>query len=69
MPVDRVEAELILQRPGAAAPTLLLPLSSAEAGIYMGSLTLPSSGRWLLELRIKQNGIVHFHNIQELVAS
>ncbi|OYY80422.1 MAG: hypothetical protein B7X93_02885 [Hydrogenophilales bacterium 17-61-9] len=69
LPVDRVEAELSLQRPGAARPTLTLPLSAAEAGIYMGSLGLPGTGRWLLELRLRQNGIVHFHSIQELVAS
>ena len=69
LPVDRVEAALILQRPGAASPTLTLPLHAAEAGIYRGSLTLPSAGRWLLELRLKQNGVVHFHSIQELVAS
>lgn len=69
LPVDRVEAELSLQRPGAAAPTLTLPLHAAEAGVYTGSLALPSTGRWLLELRLKRGGVVHFHNIQELVAS
>lgn len=68
LPVDRVEAELSLQRPGAARPTLTLPLRAAEAGIYMGSLSLPSAGRWLLELHLRQNGVVHFHSIQELVA-
>ena len=69
LPVDRVEAALILQRPGATKPTLLLPLTANEAGVYTARLSLPSAGRWLLELQIKQNGIVHFHNIQELVAS
>ena len=69
LPVDRVDAELSLQRPGAAAPTLTLILQSTEAGVYMGSLTLPASGRWLLELRLKQDGKVHFHNIQEMIAS
>lgn len=68
LPVDRVDAELSLQRPGAARPTLTLPLRAAEAGIYMGSLSLPGAGRWLLELRLRQNGVVHFHSIQELVA-
>jgi len=69
LPVERVFAELSLQRPGAAKPTLTLPLASSEAGVYMGSLTLPSAGRWLLELRIKQGSAVHFHSIQELVVS
>jgi len=69
LPVDRVEAVLFLQRPGATTPTLSLPLIATEAGVYTGSLSLPSAGRWLLELRLRQNGIVHFHNIQEIVAS
>lgn len=68
LPVDRVDAELSLQRPGAATPTLTLPLRSTEPGIYMGSLMLPASGRWLLELRLRQDGKEHFHNIQELIA-
>ena len=68
LPVDRVEAALTLQRPGATKPTLFLPLMANEAGVYSATLSLPSAGRWLLELQIKQNGIVHFHNIQEVVA-
>ncbi len=68
LPVDRVEAALTLQRPGATKPTLFLPLTANEAGVYTATLSLPSAGRWLLELQIKQNGIVHFHNIQEVVA-
>ena len=69
LPVDRVAAALILQRPGATKATLILPLMANEAGIYTATLSLPSPGRWLLELQIKQNGIVQFQNIQELVAS
>ena len=69
LPVDRVAAVLILQRPGATTPTLSLPLIATEVGVYTGTLRLPSAGRWLLELQIQQNDIVHFHNIQELVAS
>ena len=68
LPVDRVEAELILQRPGATTATLTLPLRAAEAGVYRGSLALPSVGRWLLELRLKRNGVVQFHTVQELHA-
>jgi nitrogen fixation protein FixH len=69
LPVDGVTAELSLQRPGAATPALVLPLSAAEPGVYMGSLTLPAAGRWLLELHLRQEGVVRFHNIQELVVS
>jgi len=68
LPVDRIAAQLMLQRPGASAPTLTLPLGSTEAGVYGGSLTLPAAGRWLLELQIRQDGKVHFHSIQEWVA-
>lgn len=68
LPVDRLDAELRLQRPGAAAPELTLPLSGVEAGTYIGSLTLPAAGRWLLELRLMQDGGLRFHRTQELVA-
>lgn len=68
LPVDRVDAELRLLRPGAAAPALTLPLSAVEAGVYIGSLTLPAAGRWLVELRLRQDGEVHYHSTQEVVA-
>jgi nitrogen fixation protein FixH len=68
LPVDRVSVELRLQRPGAAAPSLTLPLNAVDAGVYSGSLTLPAPGRWLVELRLMQGGEVHYHSIQELVA-
>jgi nitrogen fixation protein FixH len=68
LPVDRVSVELRLQRPGAAAPSLTLPLNAVDAGVYSGSLTLPAPGRWLVELRLMRGGEVHYHSIQELVA-
>jgi nitrogen fixation protein FixH len=67
LPVDRVAAELRLQRPGAAAPALILPLNAADAGVYSGSLTPPAPGRWLVELRLMQGGETHYHNVLELV--
>ncbi len=69
LPVDRIGAQLLLQRLGAAAPTLTLPLDTTEAGVYSGSLTFPAAGRWLLEIQLKQDGKVHFHSIQEWVVS
>lgn len=68
LPVDRVTAELRLRRPGAAQLALTLPLSAVEAGVYIGSLTLPASGRWLVELQLMQDGNVQFQSIQESVA-
>jgi len=67
LPVDRVEAELRLSRPGAAAPALILPMSSVEAGGYVGALKVPAAGRWLVELRLLRDGEVHYHGTQELV--
>lgn len=67
LPVDRVDAELHLQRPGAAAPVLTLPLDAIEAGVYAGALTLPAEGRWLVDVQLKQDGKVHYRSIQELV--
>jgi len=67
LPVDRVEAELRLSRPGAAAPALTLPLSAVETGLYVGALNVPAAGRWLVELRLLRDGDVHYHGTQELV--
>lgn len=67
LPVDGARAELRLQRPGAAAPTLALQLDAVEAGVYGGTLTLPGGGRWLVELRLLRDGTLHYHDIRELV--
>ncbi|MHB1352081.1 MAG: FixH family protein [Thiobacillus sp.] len=66
--VERLAAELRLLRPGAAVPTASLPLASAEPGVYIGALVLPAGGRWLLELRLLQNGEVRFRSTQEVTA-
>jgi nitrogen fixation protein FixH len=68
LPVDHVGAEVRLLRPGAVAPVLTLALDEIEAGVYIGSLTLPATGRWLVDVQLKQDGDVHYHSIQELVA-
>jgi nitrogen fixation protein FixH len=69
LPVERVEGELRLQRPGAAAALLTLRLDDIEAGVYVGSITLPAAGRWLVDIQLRQGGEVHYHSIQELNAS
>lgn len=69
LPVDRVEAQLILQRPGAVVPALTLPLNAVEGGgVYIGSLTLPAAGRWVAELRLMRDRNVRYRSTQELVA-
>lgn len=68
LPVERVDAEIRLLRPGATEPTLTLPLKAQEAGVYTGVLTLPATGRWLLEMRLMQDGKLYNHSIQELAA-
>jgi len=69
LPVERVDAEVRLLRPGVTEASLSLPLASAEAGVYTGVLTLPAKGRWLLEMRLMQDGKLYYHTIQELAAS
>lgn len=67
LPVDDAVAEVRLQRPGAAAPTLTVPLDPVEAGVYTGTLTVPGGGRWLVELRLTRDGTLHYHDIRELL--
>ena len=68
LPVERVQGELRLSRPGAAAPALTLPLTATDAGVYIGALTMPSAGRWLAELRLTQGGELRYHRTLELVS-
>ena len=68
LPVDRIEAELRLLRPGAAQPTLTRSLNALDAGVYGGVLGLPASGRWLIEVRLLQDGKLHYSMTQETVA-
>ena len=68
LPVDRIEGELRLLRPGATQAVLILPLSALDAGTYGGVLRLPASGRWLVELRLLRDRDVHYRLTQELVA-
>lgn len=66
LPVDGVEAELRLQRPGATQTELVLPLAALDAGVYGGALRLPANGRWLVELRLSRNRILRYQHTQEL---
>jgi nitrogen fixation protein FixH len=68
LPVDRIDAELRLLRPGAAQPTLTLPLSALDPGTYGGVLRLPAGGRWLVELRLLRDNKLLYEQTQELVA-
>jgi nitrogen fixation protein FixH len=66
LPVDRVVAELRLKRPGAPVAALTLQLNVAESGVYIGSLALPASGRWLLDVQLKRDGDRQYHSILEV---
>jgi len=68
LPVDRIEAELRLLRPGAAQAALTLPLGALDAGTYGGVLRLPASGRWLVELRLLRDREVRYQITRELIA-
>lgn len=68
LPVDRIDAELRLLRPGAAEPALTLPLGALDPGTYGGVLRLPAGGRWLVELRLLRDDKLHYRRTEELVA-
>jgi nitrogen fixation protein FixH len=68
LPVDRIEAELRLQRPGAVEAALVLPLAAVDAGTYGGVLHVPAGGRWLAELRLLRDREMRYQLIQELAA-
>lgn len=68
LPVDGIEAELRLQRPGATQVELALPLAELDAGVYGGVLSLPADGRWLVELRLSREHVLHYQHTQELVS-
>lgn len=68
LPVDRIEGELRLLRPGATQPALMLPLSAHDAGTYGGVLRLPASGRWLAELTLHRDRETPYQLTQELLA-
>lgn len=67
LPVDRVQAELRLSRPGSATPAVTLHLDAVEPGVYVGALTLPAAGRWLAELRLMQADSLRYHATLELL--
>lgn len=68
LPVERVEAEILLQRPGAAASVTTLRLTPQAAGVYSGRLSVPAGGRWLVKVRLMQDGVIHYQSTQELLA-
>jgi len=68
LPVDRIEAELRLLRPGAVTAEINLPLGALDPGVYGGVLNLPASGRWVAELRLLSDRAVQYQMTHELVA-
>lgn len=67
LPVERLMAEVRLLRPGAPAPAAALPLSGVEPGVYIGALAFPAAGRWLVDLRLSENGEVRYHATREVI--
>jgi nitrogen fixation protein FixH len=67
LPVERVQAELQLSRPGATAPISTLVLNPGKPGEYSATLALPAAGRWLAELRLRQAGVLRYTSTTELV--
>ncbi len=68
LPVAQAQAEVRLLRPGAPRPTSTLTLEAVEAGVYIGALSLPAAGRWLVEVEVRQGGAAGYHSTREIVA-
>lgn len=68
LPVDRVEGQLHLLRPGAAQPALTLKLEARAPGVYEGVLEMPAEGRWVADLRLLRDGAQQHHYTEELMA-
>lgn len=68
LPVEGVEAQLRLLRPGAAQPVLTLALDARAAGVYEGVLQLPAGGRWIADVRLLRDGAQQYHYTEELMA-
>jgi nitrogen fixation protein FixH len=68
LPVDRIEAELRLLRPGATTAEMALPLGTLDSGVYGGVLNLPASGRWVAELRLQRDRTLRYRRAWELVS-
>lgn len=67
LPLSQLQAEILLLRPGASAAHARLPLRAAAAGVYVGDLTLPEKGRWIVELRLSQGDQTRYRDSRELV--
>lgn len=68
LPVERLDAEVHLLRPGAAQPAHTVALDTLGAGVYGGMLALPAGGRWLVEVRLLRDRALQYQQTQELVA-
>ena len=67
LPLSQLQAEILLLRPGAPLAHARLPLQAAGAGVYVGNLTLPEKGRWIVELQLAQGDRMRYRDSRELV--
>lgn len=67
LPVEHVDAELHLLRPGATVATQILRLAPRASGEYGSVLELPAAGRWVVELRLHRDGALRYSASQELM--
>ena len=66
LPVDGVQGEFQLGRPGATAPAGRQALAASDAGVYQGALALPAAGRWLVDTRLYLGDELRHHGTQEI---
>ena len=67
LPVERLDAEVRLLRPGAAHASHTVALDTLGAGVYGGVLALPAGGRWLVEVRLLRDRALQYQQTQELL--
>ncbi|MHB8915897.1 MAG: FixH family protein [Thiobacillus sp.] len=66
LPVQGLQVQLNLLRPGAVNKTATIPLVYKEAGEYSNVLDIPAKGRWLMEMELSQQGQVMYREAREL---
>ena len=65
MPVNNLQAELQLMRPGADHAHTKITLTPKEPGEYSNVLALPANGRWLVDVQFSQGGrVAHRESVE-----
>lgn len=65
LPVNNLQAELQLRRPGAGQAQTKITLIPKELGEYSNVLVVPANGRWLVDVQFSQGGrVAHRESVE-----